>query len=750
MKKPGISLIIPVYNAAGYLPEIIQSIQQQSFPDYEVIFVDDASSDDSVSIMQKAEAADSRFSIVGQTHSGAGAARNYGAGLAKGDYLLFLDCYLLLTPDCLSKLNAAALATGADVITCPYLKIQRNDSETLQQGIYKNWLNADCSVFHYTDCPDYIMQISGTTIWNKLYKADFLKSHGLKCDEILTCNDISFTAISLALASKISYIEEPVLKYRDHGITNPKKLEDAHTAILRTVTQAQALPYKSAIQNSIYKFVVGSYISALKNYVDDFLSPDAKRFYTLAHTAFNSEGYSEITPKNIYNSELYRDFCIVKKHDYETMKHLVSRRLIVSLTSYPHRIGIVAQCLETIYAQTHKADQIILWLAEEQFPGKEADLPQNLLVLIQQQRLCVRWCDDLKPHKKYFYAMQEYVDDVIVTIDDDLIYPKDMLAALYKSYLQYPEAVSALRTHLIVVSESDRILPYNAWPQETDACIYEPCMQLMATGGAGTLYPPNLLHHAFFDKAAIMENSPMADDLWLKAAQAISNVPVVLARPYEPLQFLPNSQEEALYHTNVNDNQNDVQLMKIIALTDKQFGSGALVEKLKAPYAGNSLCGIEAVSRHLDKERKSNRWRKLTAESKLQEIQERLKDYQSQLQLSEQKNHHMEAEWKKTHDALQELQEKQIALEKDLAQTQIKLQRAEESKPVKRQLSEYGQTLRNQRSKGHASLSWWIKYLVYLLAWIPETILVGTMFYLKNGFFQTVKYAFKRLFRPRE
>lgn len=749
MASTQVSIIIPVYNAKPYLQDTIDSLKRQTFEAFEAICVDDDSTDGSCDILRSAAEQDSRFVVLHQKHLGAGAARNLGLMRAKGKYVVFLDSDDLALPDQLEKLYQAADRHHADVVACNYCKFDGSNKETKQTGVYTHWLPGTMSVFCYRDCPDSIMQITGPMIWNKMYRIDFIRQHDLKFDEISSYNDISFAAISLAMAERITYISDSVVRHRVHRLSNPKKLDDLSRAVTNTVSQVQLLPYYDAIRNSVFKLVIGNYIPALKNSARAFSTSDVERFYRMTHTLFNSENYIGLKSENLYNGELYRSFLIVQKHDFETMKRLVSRRLIVSLTSYPHRIGTVAQCLETIYAQTHKADQIILWLAEEQFPGKEADLPQDLLTLIQQQRLCVRWCDDLKPHKKYFYAMQEYADDLIVTIDDDLIYPKDMLAALYKSYLQYPEAVSALRTHLIVVSESDRILPYNAWPQETDACIYEPCMQLIATGGAGTLYPPNLLHHAFFDKAAIMENSPMADDLWLKAAQAIANVPVVLARPYEPLQFLPNSQEEALFHTNVKGNQNDVQLMKIIAWTDKQFGSGALVEKLKAPYAGNSLCGIEAVSKHLDKERKSNRWRKLIAESKLQEVQECLKDSQSQLQLSEQKNHHMEAEWKKTQDALQELQEKQIALEKDLAQTQAKLHRAEESKPVKRQLSEYGQTLRNQRSKGHASLSWWIKYLVYLLAWIPETILVGIMFYLKNGFFQTVKYVSKRLFGSR-
>ena len=72
-----------------------------------------------------------------------------------------------------------------------------------------------------------------------------------------------------------------------------------------------------------------------------------------------------------------------------------NRRLVVSLTSYPARLGTLDQVLATIYAQTRQADEILLWLAREQFPGLEKDLPEALLALVEEKKLTVRWCADL-------------------------------------------------------------------------------------------------------------------------------------------------------------------------------------------------------------------------------------------------------------------------------------------------------------------------------------------------------------------
>lgn len=271
------------------------------------------------------------------------------------------------------------------------------------------------------------------------------------------------------------------------------------------------------------------------------------------------------------------------------------RKLIVSLTTYPARIKYVRQVLNTIYNQTHPADQIILWLAEEQFPQKENDIPKNLMQLVADEKLTIRWCDDLKSHKKYFYALQEYPEDLIVTIDDDLLYHPRLLERLYASYLKHPYAVSAVRAHLITISETKGILPYKYWIGGIDTYLNKASMQLLCTGGAGALYPPHLFKPELFDKEALMNICPLADDLWLKTMELLSDVPVVVAEPYQGLNYVKDSQEDALYHQNVGQNQNDIQLKQICAWVEQQYGEDLIKKKLLHSNIGLQLTGMEVV-----------------------------------------------------------------------------------------------------------------------------------------------------------
>ena len=532
------------------------------------------------------------------------------------------------------------------------------------------------------------------------------------------------------------------------------RLKNVWNAVETGTRQVRSLPQGSQPRNAALSAAAERIISVTKRYTTDFSHPDAPRAYRMAHEAFNREEFADVDAQTFQNPALYQDFAAIQTYDDAARKDMASRRLIVSLTSYPGRIGTLTQVLDSLYAQTRKADEIVLWLAREQFPGKEADLPQELVQLANENRLTIRWCDDLKPHKKYFYAMQEYPEDIIVTVDDDLLYSRNMLSSLYASYLRYPYAVSAVRAHLMLVSPEKRLLPYNTWVRETDCCLHTPSMQLFATGGAGTLYPPHLFRKEFFDRDAILAHCPLADDLWLKAMELVSGVPVVVAREREPLKYVQDSQAGGLKYINDAQKQNDAQLANIIRWTDQVFGKDVLMDALTDTGTGHPILGLESVTYHLDQERRAIRQQLYTAkaagtkaENALQQTQRRLTQTEERLKKAEAKAKDTQCTLSQTEAQLRKTEAELRAAQDKLRTTQDKLRRTEASKPIGRQLKELGKFLQDLKKKGHSPLSLCFKYLVYALAWIPEKLLAFMMYYLRNGFVQTVKKAFNRLRR---
>ena len=113
-----ISVIVPVYNAAGYLRGCIENVLAQDFTDWELLLVDDESSDGSAEICDEYSRKDKRIKTIRAVHGGAAAARNRGIEEAGGGYICFVDSDDSIEPDYLSYMYKAALEYDADIVSC--------------------------------------------------------------------------------------------------------------------------------------------------------------------------------------------------------------------------------------------------------------------------------------------------------------------------------------------------------------------------------------------------------------------------------------------------------------------------------------------------------------------------------------------------------------------------------------------------------------------------------------------------------
>lgn len=247
---------------------------------------------------------------------------------------------------------------------------------------------------------------------------------------------------------------------------------------------------------------------------------------------------------------------------------------IVSLTSFPARINEVWITIETILRQSFKPDKIILWLSEEQFPDKS--LPDNLRKLISRG-LTIEYCDDLKSHKKYFYAGLKYPEACIITLDDDLYYDRGLLQNVVELHKKFPSLIVTNRAHRITFSHGE-VNPYRKWMHNvTDT---EPSHLLVATGGAGTLYPPGTIHRDAFDQEVFRRLCFYADDLWLKIMALKANTMIVTNKRYnKDFVSIGSSQENKLVSINVLRDGNDEQLRNLL----DYYGVDLLQRHFKMP-----------------------------------------------------------------------------------------------------------------------------------------------------------------------
>lgn len=245
-------------------------------------------------------------------------------------------------------------------------------------------------------------------------------------------------------------------------------------------------------------------------------------------------------------------------------------KIVISLTSYPDRINIVHQVIDSLFRQKEQADEIILWLSVMEFPNKYDDLPESLNCLIGKKGFRVEWVNEnIKSHKKYFYALQDN-KNITITVDDDMYYSDTMVSTLMDSYRKHPYAVSARNVH-IITRKRDKIAPYLTWEGNVNEYIGMERMDLCAIGVNGILYPPKCSRGSWFDSACIMENAEDQDDLWLKFNEIIDKVPVVYTGIREKDQVIEGSQNNPLYIKNAHGGENDVSICKLIQNLKKHY-----------------------------------------------------------------------------------------------------------------------------------------------------------------------------------
>lgn len=260
-----------------------------------------------------------------------------------------------------------------------------------------------------------------------------------------------------------------------------------------------------------------------------------------------------------YTYPVYCNFNKIKLNSNYASK-ICHHKVIVSLTSFPARIDKVYLCINSLLRQSFKADKVILWLADTQFPDGTG-VPRNLLDLVGKD-FEIRYCKDLRSYKKVFYTAQEFKEDIIITVDDDTLYPESWLLDLIKTYIKYPNCVCCYRAHKMVLN-GEVITPYSDWiglsPDEMG-----PDMLLVPIGVGGVLYPPKYFDNVDFDYEKIKELCPTADDLWLKALGIVNGYKAVKVYPNSKEWFtIVSSQKQALMKTNVGSSMNDISIFNL-------------------------------------------------------------------------------------------------------------------------------------------------------------------------------------------
>jgi hypothetical protein len=172
---------------------------------------------------------------------------------------------------------------------------------------------------------------------------------------------------------------------------------------------------------------------------------------------------------------------------------------------------------------------------------------------------------NIRSFKKLIPLLDTYADKVIVTADDDVIYPRTWLQKLVEAHNDRPDYVLGHRG-ASVTREGMKVAPYVNWSR---ASPETPSSLVFLTGMGGILYPPGALPAITGDAKLAMQLCPTADDVWFKAMTLLKGTPVAkISKASGNFPVVRSAQKLALHHENVKAGQNDLQFRAVMDYFD--------------------------------------------------------------------------------------------------------------------------------------------------------------------------------------
>lgn len=202
-----ISVIVPVYNVEAYLPECIRSVLEQSMPDFEMILVDDGSTDGCPAICDAAAERDDRVRVIHQKNGGLSRARNTGLNAARGEWIGFVDSDDCIHPDMYEKLLAAAEKNDADMAICNILRVdaQRVPLEEQGQQVPDGVFSREEILSRFRDIPFHLA-------YNRVYRKHIFQN--LRFPEGKLNEDLYIVTAVLDQVDRVVCLSDHLYEYR--------------------------------------------------------------------------------------------------------------------------------------------------------------------------------------------------------------------------------------------------------------------------------------------------------------------------------------------------------------------------------------------------------------------------------------------------------------------------------------------------------------------------------------------------------
>lgn len=317
MDYPEISIIVPVYNVEKYLPQCLDSILAQTFTDFELICVNDGSTDRSGKILDEYVAKDARIKIIHQQNKGLVGARNSGIDMAKGNYLYFVDSDDTIHPQLLEICHALVEKEDADWVCFQMQKITKDEIPEIKKFDIKkiDYITTQNPLSYCKSNQKYEIGFAVTT---KLYRANFYLRH--RFDLKINFEDYPQTLDFIASHPKTVCLSEALYFYTYNPASisrsnwTAQKIKDYHSGLNYVYNIYKDRPQElSLVIKNVFGRILKRQLSIIRH-SNKQSQPPLLRAFTEELVDLNTKGCIRLSGSKFKNWLKYKWLIIRSKH----------------------------------------------------------------------------------------------------------------------------------------------------------------------------------------------------------------------------------------------------------------------------------------------------------------------------------------------------------------------------------------------------------------------------------------------------
>ena len=294
MHQPQISVIVPVFNVERFLSECLDSILSQTFEDFEVICVNDGSTDSSLHILDGYSKKDPRIKIVCQENKGLSGARNTGLNLARGKYIYFIDSDDFIYPETLQILYDKAESFNSEITICN-MKLWFHDTKSW--GYYRDeilFFQRRHQLLNLNNTPEIISCVAA---WDRLIRKSFLDDNKISFLEGLVYEDVPFCMDCYTKAQRIVLVPDHLYCYRKNAggsITdNEARAIKCRRDFITTRLYAKTVLERANVSSEVWFHYLNHFIDqALMHNRNCENKQEFKEFFNKVRSLMNEELYA--------------------------------------------------------------------------------------------------------------------------------------------------------------------------------------------------------------------------------------------------------------------------------------------------------------------------------------------------------------------------------------------------------------------------------------------------------------------------